>query len=293
VADDGLGWRMAAGYDGEFAKETHVAINSIGLRDYEYADKQPNEMRVLSLGDSYAFGHGVEHEEIYAKRLEAKLRERLGKADTHVISAGVDGYNTRQIASEFARLAPLLKPDFVIITFVAGNDVAENAIFERQLQTRLQSPVGFIAQNSHLARLILRASFGPHFFIANRSQKNIDYTIECYERLEKKLADAEIPYLVLIIPARHQVDPSVHIGALLVSAVDANDYLMRQNRRIAAHFEETGVSYIDLFPVLTNKEQPTYFDDDPHTNAYGHDLIADAIVEQIEPMLREAVSKLN
>ncbi len=56
------------------------------------------------------------------------------------------------------------------------------------------------------------------------------------------------------------------------------------------HFDDAGISYLDLLPVLADKDQQTYFDDDPHTNAFGHRLIAEALVERIEPLLRQAVS---
>ncbi len=65
---------------------------------------------------------------------------------------------------------------------------------------------------------------------------------------------------------------------------------VRHNRRMMEHFGDAGISYLDLLPVLTGEEQPTYFDDDPHTYAFGHRLIAEALVERIAPLLREAVS---
>ena len=130
--DDEFGWRMVPGYDGPYRKDTHVHINSLGLRDHEYAAKQPQEIRILSLGDSYAFGNGVELEASYAKRLEAKLNEHSGHTRLHVINAGVDGYSTIQATQQLERLLPIIQPDFVIATFVAGNDVADNAIIERQ-----------------------------------------------------------------------------------------------------------------------------------------------------------------
>src|SRR5262245_54821758 len=48
-----------------YAFGTVVRTNTLGLRDREYGPKAPGEFRVLSLGDSYAFGYGVELEQSY------------------------------------------------------------------------------------------------------------------------------------------------------------------------------------------------------------------------------------
>ena len=287
VADEEIGWRMAPGYRGNFFKNTRVEINSLGLRDREYGEKVNGEIRVLSLGDSFAFGHGVEHNESYAKQLEARLQSMAGDTRVQVISGGVDGYNTYQAVMEFERLAPILVPDFVISSFVASNDVAENAVFERRLATGLLSPVGVFGHYSHVVRLGLKASFGPRVFAANRSWRNIDGTVELYRDYEQQLAESGIPYLFLMIPARHQVDPSVHKGSAILNFLGCDTYLMRHSRSLKEHFETDNVAHLDLMPVLVDQSQPTYFEDDSHTNAFGHARIAEAIAERIAPTILE------
>ncbi len=293
VPDPELGWRMAPGYSGDFLKDTKVEINSIGIRDREYSAKKPGQIRILSLGDSYAFGHAVEFEECYAKQLERLLRDRNTAEQIEVVMAGVAGYNTIQELRELDRLVPLVKPDLVVSTFVAGNDVAENAIFERQLATGLQSPVGWLGQSSHLARLGLRASFGPRFFIANRTDANIAFTIQCFQRLQRRLKELQLPVVFMIIPARHQIDPSAHDGAAYAKALFGQEYVFKHNLRMAEHFRASGVPFVDLRSVLDDPLQATYFPDDPHTNAYGHAKIAQALANEVEPILRGLVSAAN
>jgi lysophospholipase L1-like esterase len=279
VSDPVYGWIARPVHRGEYARHTQLATNSLGLRDREYGPKRTGEVRILSLGDSYAFGYGVELEEAYPKMLEAMLRERFPGVDISVISAGFTGYNTHHTMMEFARLQPLLNPDFVIATFVAGNDVAENAVFQRQLEQRLQSPVGFLGRNSHLARLILRVTFGPRFFASNRSKSNIWYTIELLDELDSQLKKAEVPYTIMTIPARHQVRPSVHPGAAFVDRIGARGYLFRQNDMVREHLEAEGIRHLDSYPVLAGRDsmEVVYFEDDPHTNALGHRLIAEVV----------------
>ncbi len=295
VTDSEYGWLATPHYVGTYARGTKLSTNSLGLRDREYGPKKLDEIRILSLGDSYAFGYGVELNESYAKVLEGMLRQRFPGTEVSVISGGFTGYNTHHTIMEFARLQPLLDPDFVIVTFVAGNDVAENAVFEKQLETRLQSPVGFLGRNSHLARLFLRATFAPRFFASNRSRSNIEYTIELLDDLAARFDDADVPYAVLTIPARHQIRPSVHPGAAFVARVGARGYLFRHNDMIREHLEREGTPHLDSYPVLASRDtvDRVYFEDDNHTNALGHRLIAELAYQGILPEVEKRVEAFD
>ena len=51
--------------------------NSRGYRDNEHAlAKPPGVKRLLSLGDSFAWGAGIEFDDTYAQRLERQLSRR-------------------------------------------------------------------------------------------------------------------------------------------------------------------------------------------------------------------------
>jgi hypothetical protein len=157
--DDRYGWVLPPNIRGQWTRNTLVVSNSLGLRDREYGPKRPDEIRVLSLGDSYAFGHGVELGESYAKRVEGMMAERFPAIRLSVISAGLPGYSTHQMILAFHDLFDVLSPDFVVASFVAGNDVAENAIFKRALEQQYKTPLGLVGAHSHAARLILKSFF--------------------------------------------------------------------------------------------------------------------------------------
>src|SRR5262245_5789986 len=160
-----------------FKYGTTVRTNALGLRDHEYSAKQPDEFRILSLGDSYAFGFGVEVEQSYGKVLEGLLNHACTGVRISVINAGVSGYGTVQQQLSFHRLRAALQPDFVIASFTAGNDVDDNALFEEQLRTGLQTPPDFLARYSHVARLLEKVTFPVWFFLANRDADNIEHTV--------------------------------------------------------------------------------------------------------------------
>jgi lysophospholipase L1-like esterase len=98
-----------------------VAFNELGLRDDPIRPKAEGEYRVLLLGDSVAFGWGVERERAIASRLEGRLRPLLGRP-VRVINTGVGSYNTVQEWRFLTSIGFGLDPDAVCLLYVA-NDV--------------------------------------------------------------------------------------------------------------------------------------------------------------------------
>src|SRR5258708_5475350 len=58
-------------------RTTRVSINRLGLRNEELPRKEPEEIRILSLGESTTFGVGVEQDEPYSKVLEGMLKQNI------------------------------------------------------------------------------------------------------------------------------------------------------------------------------------------------------------------------
>ncbi len=116
--------QLIAGYRGSQVVEgrrVRTDVNSLGMRGPEVPPRQPDEFRVLVLGDSTAFGHGVEAEEALPARLEVLLRERL-QVPVTVGNAGVPGASHRdQVAQLDRHLAPF-DPDLVLSCVYTGND---------------------------------------------------------------------------------------------------------------------------------------------------------------------------
>ena len=100
---------------------TTIKISSQGIRDYEYSVNKPEGVyRIIILGDSIAFGMGVELEQTFAKYLELMLNEG-GAKKYEVINFSVPGYNTVQEVATLESKCLAYKPDLVIIA-ICGND---------------------------------------------------------------------------------------------------------------------------------------------------------------------------
>ena len=99
-----------------------ISINSFGARDQEFAKKQVGQYRIVVLGDSFAFGDGVELKDGYVKRLETLLKDR--GHDVEVLGLGVGSYQTWHHIEQLKHRAPLLRPDSVIIGFFLDDMIA-------------------------------------------------------------------------------------------------------------------------------------------------------------------------
>ena len=126
--DDLLGWKLqeraSINYvPGSREYEHLVHTNSRGERGDEIEIGQ-SETLILGIGDSFAFGLGVEENETYLRLLEKSLKEK-GK-NVKALNAAVNGYSTLQELQMLNDYAENFDIDLVVLGFFSGNDVYGN-----------------------------------------------------------------------------------------------------------------------------------------------------------------------
>lgn len=110
-------------------------INSLGLRNKEVTVEKPKgTFRILSFGDSFTFGWGVEIENCWPMKLEKYLKEQ-GYSGIEVINCGEGGTYTSYYKKYLAKAVPLLKPDLVLIGVLQLDDLAQ--LFEEDFIKKL------------------------------------------------------------------------------------------------------------------------------------------------------------
>jgi lysophospholipase L1-like esterase len=114
--DPGLIWRLAPNArhvwtTDEFREERRT--NSLGMRDDEVEPRGAGERRILALGDSFTFGHGVAAEEAYPEVLAALLSS--GDRPVTVLNAGVPGYGIDQVLRALPERLAQTDPDLVLV----------------------------------------------------------------------------------------------------------------------------------------------------------------------------------
>ena len=127
--DPQLGWRHVANRTVTFERSEYSIterFNSRGVRGPEYSlEKEPDEYRIVVLGDSFAEGYTVEFEELFSEVLKRHLNEQGGRR-VEVINLGVAGYSTDQELLLYQTEGIHYRSDLTILMF-HDNDVWYNA----------------------------------------------------------------------------------------------------------------------------------------------------------------------
>jgi lysophospholipase L1-like esterase len=107
-----------------------ISTNRYGLRDEPDFEPVPaaGEFRILSMGDSIAFGLGIKSSDSYAKVLERKLNETDGPAYYRVINAAGPGYSPSSYYLFLKNEALQWHPRLVLIEIELTNDVSDEAL---------------------------------------------------------------------------------------------------------------------------------------------------------------------
>jgi len=303
VAEDNpsLGYGFRPNFHG-FVAESEFKINSIGMRDYEYAEAKPEGvLRIAVLGDSVAAGLGVGMDETFPKQLEKLFREKGTKCE--VMNFGVNGYNLSQEVASFKKKALRFYPDIAVLCFNI-NDIREaytlndnglldkkydyseyrfpwNLIFtvERALVRRSQfflflkrKTVDFLKSRQVGSNFL---SFGEaqlelekEYYIGNKSESWKKAKKDFLE-LKKITDNSNVKLIVVVLPFAHQLD--------------APEPDVEPQSTITAFLREEGFVYMDLRDMLKDKKDERLFrsGDYNHPNASGHKAIAEAVYERI------------
>ena len=275
--DNAVTWSSA-----EFTETSHT--NALGLRGAALGRKTPHTRRILAIGDSFTYGHGVQDDETYPAVAERVLRRR--GYDVEVVNAGVPGYNTDQAYTWTLRDGLALRPDLVLLG-VHCSDVSDN--FESSLYDvdgdrlvrrgaaatrmyRLGSLVGLVPSAVRRSRVfdLLVASFEWHDAPSARPAV-ADLDAWSFTKIRLEVADlaAHVPSLaVILMPCKKA----------LAGGADPYGSLAHDLRAV-------GVPVLDAMRALRAVTPPPaalFFRADPHLNVDGNRALAEAAAAFVE-----------
>ncbi|MCB9878861.1 MAG: SGNH/GDSL hydrolase family protein [Planctomycetes bacterium] len=103
----------------------HVRTNALRCRGPEIREKKPDGVfRIVLLGDSVAFGWGVEDEVTFARRLEREWNAQGHATRLEVVNTAMPKYDTNQEEATLRDLGLRLQPDLVLLVYVT-NDLSD------------------------------------------------------------------------------------------------------------------------------------------------------------------------
>ena len=136
--DAELGWlpdkNVQASHNRPGSFESQYSTNSLGLRDREHSfDRVPGKKRIVVVGDSFAWGYGVNDGEIFTDTIEQLAPE------FEVINLGVTAYGLRQEIAYFKRFGMKFTPDILMVAFVQ-NDIYDIPKQQPESATKATQP---------------------------------------------------------------------------------------------------------------------------------------------------------
>lgn len=237
-----------------------VTTNRRGFRARDYGPRT-DAVRIVVLGDSITFGAAVEQDQAYPQVLE-RLLNRRRKAE--VVNCGVSGYNFIQYAVNYEHKARRYDPDLVIVGLFEDD-------FEPPYVPREQSVWLWLELHSRLYRLLgarWRAT-APRLFGDQRFYVN-EATAAGMTRLAGFIDEVRGERRSLLFVLHPGLDDR-ELPEKNAVMLDAKSLL-----------DQHGAPYIDLWKVYRAHGSLSQFSTNapfanPHPNAVGHALIAEAI----------------
>lgn len=110
-----------------------IRTNSIGLRGPELGPKQPDEYRILLMGDSIIFCDYVDESIAISSLLEQKLTAE-GVSNVKVLNAGLPGANTAGEYHHYQEIAALAQADLVVLAMYLNDSQEPQAFYAKQLR---------------------------------------------------------------------------------------------------------------------------------------------------------------
>ncbi len=313
VGDPLTGYRLKPNARIRFATsefDTEIATNGLGLRDdQDLGPKQPNERRILLLGDSLVLSVQVSLRQTFGKLLEARLNSGGGPYHYRVINAGVQGYGPVEELLFFRSIVRSVQPDLVLETLFVGND-AEEAFTSRIRLDASGRAVPVAVHESFLARMRrlvrrsmvlqvlrlrvvsatqrLRPSLAPPepplqsyaAVPAPRIQQGLTVTRRCVELIAAEASVNGAKTAVVLVPARFQVDDADY-RRLKDTVQQSGGELLRDaaSERFAAALRDLPLPRVDVLPALRRAlpGPDLFFQQTVHLTPRGHAVVADAL----------------
>jgi hypothetical protein len=313
---------IKSNYQGKLAG-VPFATNRDGLRDEpDFAPDPPaDEFRILSLGDSVAFGLGIKSSECYAKVLDRRLNEGGGPPKYHVINSAGPGYSPSFYYLFLKNEALKWHPRMVLLEIELCNDVTDEALLRWEVDpSRPDRPSGLkggryvVAWDGILLSAYIR---GPYFY--ERTYTYVELSRRFFDLLyrffptEPFHSDSSVTYYILGYD-RYLLDRNrIEYGwTHLIQALQVTQELLREQGvefllmimpsryiydrspgrnmdrfarnlvdRAVAVAGEKGIPYINLTDTIAAGGGDKLYLDTIHLNEEGNLLVGAALYERL------------
>ncbi len=274
---------------------TWYRTNSLMMRGDELPPPQPDQFRVVALGDSCTFGKGVLESQTWPKQLEMQLEDVLLPDVTPVVAnLGVNGYSGKDYRVMFEKVGVGLEPDLVIVGFNL-NDFpnvvmqVDQTLFQGQRGLRAMIPADL---RDKLGSLALYRWLRATYYEMNKARDR-----ENAERLASEVGSDDPKHLERLDRARSELDSIIETARGLGAQVaiflfpyesqvyqdSFDDSAVQWVRSVCA---DNDVPFVDVLTPYRDRAQRTSKNlflrgDRYHPTAEGYTIVAEELLATI------------
>ncbi len=326
--DPQWGWRLMPGWTGTHRHRDFTVRYRINERGFRLDPAQPAHRRgrvVAVVGDSFAFGLGVNDEETFTSLLNR------GWSNTY-LNLSVPGYSTDQQALLIESVLPEYRPDELWLVVYVGNDLLDNQ-FARPLQFNAakpyfeRGPTGLVLQNvpvplasrplrapppdletavlgEDAARLSWGARSVRRWALARMFRNLLAGRTDYRARLEAHLQPAAELFTALLARIR---EGTRRAGVELRVLVLAGRSFVEEPGSLSAQYQQFFAESVlqgcraaavpayhlaaELAAEYQRSGQRLYHPFDGHLNRRGHEVVCQTIVRALAPALPPATTQ--
>lgn len=323
VPDSIVGSRLKPGFVGKHVTEAfdvEVVVNSLGMRGPETTrEKMQETYRVAIVGDSFAFGWGVDVECSFVGRMRSWFEERSPSLE--VLNLGVPGWSPDHVLVWMRNGLFDFAPDLVVVQLCV-NDLADLAgddlrLDEQNRPLSIQPKLYLTAEELAEARAELKREYGvtPEQLVGAMTEQQIhDFVRKVLDRARVRRSPASSDEPVGEIASMSHAEVLRGLGAsaslqarFMVRVLEAIEQecssrgvslrwmLVDDGSMDVAEKEAIGVvrswlaerrdAFLDCDTFLPSSDREHFFDGDPHWTTAGHEKAAVALREWLEPLL--------
>ncbi len=306
-----LGFVYPPNHEGRFEREDGEFAFTYTTDEHGFRNPSPwpEHAEIVVLGDSMAFGYGVDDEDAWT----ALLADRL--PGIRIVNLGLIGAAPQQYLRVYEAFGQALRPDLVLLCLFPGNDLADAGRFEEWLQAGSpgnydewrMSPGQDAGQNSIRSQLeqsyvvkflrYARQNLGSRFsgttidfpdgsrlqlapaiyarneHMAQPGHHNFRLVLDAVSQTQALAEETGSQFLVLLVPTKEEVYLPL-----------VGDHPPPATAPFAAEFDEDGLPYLDLTPYFqarARQGQRLFFEVDGHPNAAGYRLLAEVVLDYL------------
>lgn len=293
--DTELFWRFRKGFvtQSKMFSYLNYRINAHGVRGPEIIELKQG-YRIIALGNSCTFGWGVYYADTWVYRLQETLKRELRRGDIEVINAGVPGYSSHQGKIYFSEELLSLSPDMVLVMFgwndhwKAGRGISDaRQRMPHWLIIEVQNLFSKLKLYQLLRKIVLSSTEKERLVaLDDMSGERRVSGQEFYDNLKSivRLARENKIQPILLVPPIASLENYPQVPRTNLHHL--HQQYQRQIIRVAqleqvpiVNLQEAFDRYCDLYDAPG--------EDFIHFNIKGHAVVAEAIANQVVPLLRQ------